>query len=394
MNYKKLVRFIMISTSAIVTIDFLYGAFYYQFMIINDIKSVQIAFLMSLSSIVLMIFDFPYGNISDIIGRKKTAALGRLIWGLGLITFSLSTQYYSFLISAIIINLGVALNSESISSWLSDYLILRKKEDMWSSIISRTMYMTNFSKFFINAIILFVYFISDINVIFISGIGMILASIFTFFSFKGEDNYGVHHKNLVKSIFANFRYVINVPAMRKIVGIEMLSALTLPTLLLLFPIKFLNGFNYSESYLPYIYLALTLFMFIGSIIYRKLLVRITVESLYLYNLIFSGFAITFFIFSSNYITFFISLLFYEIAIVINLSSKGTWKYKYFESHNKASMASAVSALGSLASSILFLVVGYLLTVNELGLILLATINIMFITVTIIIFKSMHIQSII
>lgn len=89
----------------------------------------QISHLFAIASITLLVFDFPSGNLSDIIGRKRCYAIGNIIWGIGIILFGMSKSFYFFALSIVVINIGVALNSGSISTWAHEYLCREKKEE-------------------------------------------------------------------------------------------------------------------------------------------------------------------------------------------------------------------------------------------------------------------------
>lgn len=366
MNVKKLTYFIGISTILAMVGDSIFVAFCYQFITNRGLDVSDLSIMMAIGTITLIFADFPSGNISDIIGRKKTAAIGRLIWGSGLITFSLSTELYQFIIAVCIINIGAALNSGSIASWAHDYLISHNNENLWESIIAKISVSANFVNFALNIILMFVFYAYNSNAIFYSGLLFICSSFLVFFGYRKDDNYGARDTSLFKSITANIKYIFKTSNIRKITVIEMLDALILPTLLLALPFKLLNDIGMNLDFLPFTYIFLGFFILIGSIIFKKLSENHQVEKIYRFNFITFGIAISTFLITKNIIVIIIATFIYQVAVSFNGTSKNIWRYKYYDSHNKASMTSAVSACGSITYALAFVVVGFLLELGTLG----------------------------
>lgn len=389
MNEKRLIKLFAFSSIILIIVDFLFGAFYYMTMTLKDITPAQIAFFMSVSSLTLIIADFPSGNISDIIGRKKTAGIGKIIWGAGLIGFSLVTSYYQFLIIAVVINVGVALDSGSLSVWVHDYLMLNNREEIWKEIQVKLATLKNFFNFFFNILFLFIYYIFDLNVLLYAGSALVLTGIYNLLEFKGEDNYGERNTTLFKSILMNFKYIFKTGSMRKIILIEFLDGILIPTLILTLPFKLISVIGIEVENIPFIYIFLTFFMFMASIILKRVLAKYNIKQVYIFNLITTATAIGLFLLVDNLIVIVFSLFLYEVAIVFNFVTKGTWKYEYFESFNKASVVSAVSACGSVASALYFSVVGLLLTQGSVGLVILAALNIVNVLVKFYTFRTLN-----
>lgn len=70
-NIKSTTNIIAIIIGIITSIDYIYGMFYYKIFVSNGLSQIDISRLMSIGSLSILIFDFPSGNISDKIGRKK-----------------------------------------------------------------------------------------------------------------------------------------------------------------------------------------------------------------------------------------------------------------------------------------------------------------------------------
>ena len=334
--------------------------FYYKTFVLNELTQVDISLLMAVGSMSLLLFDFPSGNISDIMGRKKAAGIGIALWGIGLCSFSVSNSFYYFLISIIIFNLGIALESGSLTSWLHSYLVKNKATDMWDKAVSDVTFYQNFIKFFLNGVLLILVSMIKFNIIFISGIILILLGIFVFWWKKEEENYG-RNNNLISSVIDNFKFIFKNHSIKKLVIIKFMSGIFLASFLLVYPYKFINQFKFDEEILPYMYFGLNFAMVLGSYIYKKFLLnRFLINRIYKSNIILGLLSALLVVFANNLIMFFLGIVLFEIFFVINMTSFGTLQYNYFPDDKKTAMVSALSSIGSLSSALSFIVVGIFL----------------------------------
>lgn len=122
-KFKKTKKIYLIMMSLYGFADKLYGSIYIAFMRFANLSVLQISNLFSIEQILLAIFDYPTGTISDKIGRKKIASYGFLTWGISLLIFAYSNNYTYFLISMILMALGLALISGAPGAWLIDHMI-------------------------------------------------------------------------------------------------------------------------------------------------------------------------------------------------------------------------------------------------------------------------------
>lgn len=86
---------------------------YLQF---RNISFFQIGILEASIAIFIVIAEIPTGALADLIGNKRCTTLGLLSWMTGLWGMALSTEFYSMLISYLIIGLGEAFLSGASSA--------------------------------------------------------------------------------------------------------------------------------------------------------------------------------------------------------------------------------------------------------------------------------------
>lgn len=359
-NIQKTIKTTSIIFGIITAVDFIYGMFYYKSFISNGLNTMDISLLMSLSSISLLIFDFPSGNISDHIGRKKSAGIGIILWGIGLYFFSISKFFIHFAISIILFSLGIALESGSLQAWLHTYLSKKDKLNLWNDAVSYISFNKNFIKFFLNGIFLGLASILKFNLLSISGIILIFLGIYTLIWNKNEENYGTK-KNLNIAILDNFKYIFKKNYIQKLTIIKLLSSIFLTSFLLIFPYRFTTFFNLDKELLPYTYFLLNFVMFFSSYLYKNFLSKkFEIYNIYISNIFIGAFSLIMILFSTNIYLFFIGIICFEIFFIINITTFSIFQFDYLSDENKSAMLSVLSSIGSLSSSILFIIIGFLL----------------------------------
>lgn len=89
----------------------------------------QISLIYSISLIIGMALELPSGALADLIGRKKTVILGRIINIAAYIVFAFSNNFLLFLIGQILYQINWALESGAQSALLYDSLKENNKEE-------------------------------------------------------------------------------------------------------------------------------------------------------------------------------------------------------------------------------------------------------------------------
>lgn len=102
--------------------DKLFGAVYIAAMSSNGLSNTQIGFVLMIGSLFKTVLDYPSGNVADTFGRKKTTAVGFLIWGTALAAFALAEGLLAYSTAMLLWALGVALISGVPESWFVDEL--------------------------------------------------------------------------------------------------------------------------------------------------------------------------------------------------------------------------------------------------------------------------------
>lgn len=102
--------------------DKLFGAVYIAAMSDNGLSNVQIGFVLMMGSLFAAVLDYPSGNVADTFGRKKTTAVGFVIWGASLAAFAFARGVPAYVGTMLLWALGVALISGAPDSWFVDEL--------------------------------------------------------------------------------------------------------------------------------------------------------------------------------------------------------------------------------------------------------------------------------
>ncbi len=68
------------------------------------------------------LFEIPFGATADIYGRIRIYRISRLVHIVSIIALLLATQFWGFLIAAVLIGLGQALSSGSVDAWVVERL--------------------------------------------------------------------------------------------------------------------------------------------------------------------------------------------------------------------------------------------------------------------------------
>lgn len=87
-----------------------------------DISFQQLSFIETVSLLVLIFFEIPTGACADLLGRKKSIALGCLLMGTEFVLIAAGFNYQVFVLAALIGGIGICLESGADDALLYDSL--------------------------------------------------------------------------------------------------------------------------------------------------------------------------------------------------------------------------------------------------------------------------------
>jgi|GEM_PF-1879227 len=175
------------------------------FYIASQVPLEQFAIIMSVFSLSILLLEIPTGVISDLIGRKKTLLLSRLMYIIEVYILAFHNGFLMFLIAKIISGIGVSLASGTDSALLFDSLkrLGRQKEHKKIFGISQTIMSVSMAFVFIIGAFLF-----SINAklpAILTLPFMVAGFIFTFFF---EEPYQNHKKINFKNYVKHFKQAV------------------------------------------------------------------------------------------------------------------------------------------------------------------------------------------
>lgn len=365
---KKEIRLFYFMTMAYCISDILFGTCYVLIMYKIGLSANNIAFIIGLMGILGFILDFPSGNIADKIGRKKSIGFGFLIWGVGALVFYFSTSFSTYIISAVLSSLGLALYSGSPQAWIVDSLKIEGQEYKKNLIFYKSSTISTVLKFFgavlgslLIAVNLSLPIAAMACLLIVAGIIVLIV---------GKDNFGQSYTpNFLADIISTAISFAKNRTMRGIVFFRVLS--TLPFIIF---IVCWQLYLTKELFLPekYIGVLLAVFMLSQSVAGFFLIKKKNKNP---YINLFIGIIISLFgmaiinttVFwgdrTINIYIFIMGTIIYEFGLGIEQSAGGAWIQDYIPDSKRASYFSAITAIISLFAFMFTTFVGYLIEVK-------------------------------
>lgn len=112
----------------------------------NNLSIQQIMILQALFSIAVVILEVPSGYFADIIGRKGSIIAGLGFSFVGLLTYSLLSGFWSFLLAEIVLGFGASFISGADSALIYDSLLEMSREEEYKKLEGRNQAIGNFSE--------------------------------------------------------------------------------------------------------------------------------------------------------------------------------------------------------------------------------------------------------
>jgi len=112
----------------------------------NGLNLQQIMTLQACYSLSLSLMEIPSGYAADIIGRRKTLIVGCILAFIGFSIFSVSYDFWWFLIAEILLGFGNSFISGADTALMYDSLLEAKAEDKFLKYEGRSISIGNFSE--------------------------------------------------------------------------------------------------------------------------------------------------------------------------------------------------------------------------------------------------------
>jgi MFS family permease len=112
----------------------------------NGLSMSQIFILKSIYSIAMVATELPSGYMADVWGCRKTLLLGALLGTIGIIIYSVSASFVSFICAEIVLGIGFSFVSGADSALLYDSLKAENREDEYTKYEGRITSAGNFAE--------------------------------------------------------------------------------------------------------------------------------------------------------------------------------------------------------------------------------------------------------
>lgn len=112
----------------------------------NGLSMTQIFMLKSIYSIAMVVTELPSGYLADVWGCRRTIFLGAILGTIGIVIYSFSASFASFVIAEIILGVGFSFVSGADSAMLYDSLKGENREDEYIKYEGRITSGGNFAE--------------------------------------------------------------------------------------------------------------------------------------------------------------------------------------------------------------------------------------------------------
>jgi len=127
----------------------MWGRFYVPvlalFYIASQVPLHQFAIIMAVFSLTILLFEIPSGFVADLLGKKNTLLIARLMFVIEVAIFAFADGFWPFLIAKIISGIAVSFTSGAKEAFLYDTLKKLKREKEHKDISGKMFALTNTS---------------------------------------------------------------------------------------------------------------------------------------------------------------------------------------------------------------------------------------------------------
>ncbi|MSS64536.1 MFS transporter [Velocimicrobium porci] len=325
--------------------DKIFGAIYIAFMRLKGASLPCISMLFSIQQILMAVLDLPTGAISDKIGRKKTASIGFLIWGISLQLFCIGTDFWTFLPGIVLFALGMAFISGALGTWLIDQIIKNGVYEKRGEIFPKAQMVIRFFSIAAAIVSIFLVNISKEFTIFVAGVFGILAGIIGFV--VGEDNYGnVRNKKIHRILFESMNGFIKSKCLMIIALKTVVGYISFIAFILYWQIYTTEYMQISASYL-----SILLVSFMAALMMGNYAASILSKKTTVFNVVVIGYVVCLLGYIGLYINkeniillFIVGAFLIEFGFGIEQVASVVWMNDYFDSDTRSTYSSLFSTI--------------------------------------------------
>jgi len=356
-NYNNLVKQYRGIVFSHAMIDKFFGATYIAAMVAAGLSATQIGFILTITSLCLTIFDYPSGNIADVVGRRKTLAIGFVVWGVSFLLYAASSGFLQFTFSMVLWALGAALISGTPVAWFVDEANLLDAHEeikftlpaISSSALIFGALTAAMASYFISLSLTLPLILAGLTAIVTSGLVLRL-----------KENYGDKNKTILQSVKLNTKLVIESTNLKLIVLFKMLSRVPFQIFVVGWQLYALNLVGLPVEYLGFMLGILILFVALGNAASALIIKHIPAILVSFLGMICIALAASILVFGGNIASFVIGALFFEFGLGLAQGASSVWVHDFIQSKQRASLVSLFSAAGSMVGLVIPVSVGIII----------------------------------
>lgn len=325
--------------------DYFYGVSY--MVVLNKHLPVEsIAILIGIHEIGLLVFDFPSGVVSDFFGRKKTASISMILYGLSLLALAFCSSFGMFILIFLLMAFATAMFSGSPQAWFYDILIKEDRLKDREKLLPRMSGTVKLMSFAASLLAVVLMYMNVTTPLIVGGITGMIAGLFFLFFF--EDNKGNSENKKFFEVFKDFTkdfFLDN--RMRGMIAFEIFDYAAFSLFIFTWQLYLLNQFNIKETEISRIFVCFTLCMAAGSFLTSFLLKYLSGFKISIIGKIGIAFSFIGIVLTKNIWILLAEYVLFEIFFSLSSTSVGIWRNDYISSNNRSTFYSGISSVKSL-----------------------------------------------
>ena len=112
----------------------------------NGLTITDLFVIQAIYSVTIALIEIPSGYVADVLGRKKSMAIGTFFGLVGISTYALSFGFDGFLLAALCLGIGQSFISGTDTALMYDSLVELNRSDDFIKLEGRTVSMGNFAE--------------------------------------------------------------------------------------------------------------------------------------------------------------------------------------------------------------------------------------------------------